>query len=220
MSNVLDIIGPVMIGPSSSHTAGAARLGRIARELLGCDAVRADITLYGSFAKTYRGHGTDRALAAGIMGMATDDVRLRDSLAIARERGLAISFREGEDATGHPNTALIELVGSAGEHVEMLGSSVGGGQVLVTSIDGLAVRVTGQRTTFVVLHRDAPGLIAAVTDVLAECGANICDFSLARERRGGEAVMTIEVEGEIDPRTCKRIRRLRDVTNAIELRAV
>ena len=208
MSNVLDIIGPVMIGPSSSHTAGACRLGRIARALLGTDAVRARITLYGSFAKTYRGHGTDRALVAGIMGLATDDDRLRDSLELARERGVDVSFLCEEGEGLHPNSALIELGAASGERVSVLGSSVGGGQVVVTRVDGMQVRITGLRTTFVVRHLDVPGLIAAVTDVLADCGANICDFSLARQARGGVAVMTIEVEGEIGPSVASRIEAL------------
>ena len=220
MSTVLDIIGPVMIGPSSSHTAGAARLGRVARLLLGEDAARARVTLYGSFAKTYRGHGTDRAIAAGVMGMATDDARLRDALDIARERGLDITFEPGELAGCHPNTALIDLTGAGGGRVRLLGSSVGGGAIRVTEIDGMAVNITGQRQTFVVLHRDVPGLIAAVTDVLAESGANICDFHLARVRKGGDAVMSIEVEGPVDARANKRIERLRDVTTSIMLQPV
>lgn len=218
MSNVLDIIGPVMIGPSSSHTAGAARLGRIALELLDEPAVRADIALFGSFAKTYRGHGTDRALVAGILGFAADDVRLRDSLAIAAEHGLAVSFttEDGEDV--HPNTARIALAGASGRRVEVLGSSVGGGAILITQIDGMAVHLTGQHATFIVLHRDVPGLIAAVTDVLADAGANICDFHLSRARRGGDAVMSIEVEGLQDEGLADRLARLDDVTGAIMLK--
>ena len=220
MSTVLDIIGPVMIGPSSSHTAGACRLGRVACLLLGESAARARITLYGSFAKTYRGHGTDRALVAGIMGMATDDARLREALAIARERGLAVAFETDAGEGLHPNTARIELTAASGAHVELLGSSVGGGAILVTEIDGMAVNITGQRFTFVVLHTDEPGLIAAVTDVLAESGANICDFRLARVRKGGDAVMSIEVEGNVDARANKRIQRLRGVTSSIVIEPV
>ena len=220
MSNVLDVIGPVMIGPSSSHTAGACRIGLVAHKLLGEDAVRARVTLFGSFAKTYRGHGTDRALAAGIMGMQTDDVRLRDALDIAREGGLDVTFEVSEEDAAHPNTAKVELTGVSGSTVELVGCSVGGGAIRVTEIDGMAVNITGQRTTFIVLHKDVPGIIAGVTDVLAEGGANICDFSLARVRKGGDAVMSIEVEGPVDPLTNKRIRRLRDVTTSIMLQPV
>ena len=208
MSNVLDVIGPVMIGPSSSHTAGACRLGRIARALLGAEPVRASVTLYGSFAKTYRGHGTDRALVAGILGLATDDGHLRESLELARERGVDVAFSTDEGDGLHPNTALIELSDASGGHVSVLGSSVGGGQVVVTRVDGMQVRITGLRTTFVVRHLDVPGLIASVTDVLADCGANICDFSLARQARGGVAVMTIEVEGSVGSAVRSRIEAL------------
>ena len=220
MSNVLDIIGPVMVGPSSSHTAGAARLGAIARALLCDEVTAANVTLYGSFAKTGRGHGTDRAIVAGVLGMATDDVRLRDSLAIARDRGVAVSFAEGEADGLHPNTALIELAGTDGAHVSMLGSSVGGGQVLVSRIDGMQVRLTGLRTTFVVRHVDAPGLIARVTEVLAGGGANICDFSLSRQERGGVAVMTIEVEGNVGAGAAARIEAIEGVERCIELAPV
>ena len=217
MANVLDIIGPVMVGPSSSHTAGAARLGGVARALLGAEATSARVTLYGSFAKTFRGHGTDRALAAGILGMPPDDPRLRDALSIAAERGVDILFEASDEEAAHPNSARIRLRSADGAFVDVTGCSVGGGQVLVTSVDGMAVRLTGARAAFVVKHRDAPGLIASVTDVLAECGANICDFSLSREKRGGVAVMTIEVEGDLDPRARKRVERLRDVVSCTVL---
>lgn len=225
MSSVLDIIGPVMIGPSSSHTAGAVRLGRVARALLGQDPVRATITLYGSFAKTYLGHGTDRALVAGIMGFATDDTNIRCALEMARDRGLEVTFKTSEatSANGtamHPNMARIALEGASQAHVEVVGASVGGGKILVTQIDGLSVHVSAQRLTFVVLHNDVPGLIAAVTDVLAEAGANICDFSLARERRGGNAVMTIECEGELKDGVVQKILALDDVSAAIMLMPV
>lgn len=220
MVGILDIIGPVMVGPSSSHTAGAARLGSIARALLGSEPREASITLYGSFAKTYRGHGTDRAIAAGILGMRPDDPRLRDSLELARERGVPITFETSSEDAGHPNSVRMRLRGRDNAEVDVRGCSVGGGQVLVTSIDGMAVRISGTRRAFVVKHRDAPGLIAAVTDVLADCGANICDFSLSRETRGGVAVMTIEVEGDVDERAEERIRRLRDVVSCTSLAPV
>lgn len=135
--NVFDIIGPVMIGPSSSHTAGAARLGRIARALLGQRPVRADILLHGSFAKTYRGHGTDKAIVAGVLGMAPDDARIRESLALAQMTGLAVSITPGEIDGAHPNTARIELWGEGGGRASMQGASVGGGNILVTQVNGL-----------------------------------------------------------------------------------
>ena len=132
--NVFDIIGPVMIGPSSSHTAGAVRLGRVAWKILGEDVAQADIQLAGSFAQTYRGHGTDKALIAGIMGMHSDDERIRRSLELARERGLAFSFREEDIPGAHPNTARISLVGEHGARAVVQGASVGGGNILITQI--------------------------------------------------------------------------------------
>lgn len=218
--NVFDIIGPVMIGPSSSHTAGAARLGRITRALLGCTPVRAEIELYGSFAKTYRGHGTDRALIAGIMGMETDDLRLKDAPVLAKEAGIAVTITEGERDGVHPNTAFLKLWDASGHQVSLLGSSIGGGNILVTQVNGMSVEVTGQKPTLIVLHRDTPGTIAAVTELLAGRGVNICNFRLSRERRGGEAVMSIEMDGISDPSLASEISRLPHIDSSTMLMPV
>ncbi len=192
--NVFDILGPVMIGPSSSHTAGAARIGRITLALLGAPAVRADILLHGSFAKTYRGHGTDKALIAGIMGMETDDERIRFAPELAQDAGLQVNISTGEIEGAHPNTARITLTDAEGRQVSLQGSSIGGGNILITQVNGMEVQITGQYPTLIVLHRDAPGTIAAVTEVVAETGANICSFRLSREAKGGDAVMNIELD--------------------------
>ena len=174
--NVFDIIGPVMIGPSSSHTAGAVRLGRVAWKILGERAVQARIRLSGSFAQTWRGHGTDKALIAGIMGMHSDDERIRRSLTLAGEEGLAYSFT-GEDIPGaHPNTARIHLKGENGAECVVQGASIGGGNILVTEINGMEVSFTGQYNTLMVLHHDKPGTIAAVTNFMAYSGTNIAPF--------------------------------------------
>ena len=218
--NVFDILGPVMIGPSSSHTAGAARIGRITLALLGAPAVKAHILLHGSFAKTYKGHGTDKALIAGIMGMATDDPRIRQAPELAKEQGLAVEIETGDIDGAHPNTAQITLEDAGGRSVCLLGSSVGGGNILVTEINGMEVAVTGQQTTLIVLHRDAPGTIASVTEVMAEAGANICNFRLSRQKRGGEAVMTIEVDGTFGPEINERIKTLDNVFSSIMLQPI
>ena len=206
--NVFDILGPVMIGPSSSHTAGAARLGRVALALLGEPAVKAHILLHGSFAKTYKGHGTDKALIAGIMGMTTDDTRIRNAPQIAKEHGLEIQIETRDIDGAHPNTAKIDLVGVNGAKVSMMGSSIGGGNILVNQVNGLDVALTGQYVTLIVLHRDTAGVIAAVTEVLSAAGVNICNFRLSRKTRGGQAVMTIELEGGFDPDLNQRIQAL------------
>ena len=192
--NVFDILGPVMIGPSSSHTAGAARIGLMARTLLGQAPVRAEILLHGSFAKTYKGHGTDRALVAGILGMKPDDERLRDALSIAREEGVAIAFTPTEFADSHPNTAEIHLTAADGSTASLRGASVGGGRIEVVQIDGMPVSLTGEYFTLIVIHKDAPGAIAEVTRILTHYSGNICHFDLSRKARGGEAIMTLSMD--------------------------
>ena len=218
--NVFDILGPVMIGPSSSHTAGAARIGRITLALLAAPAVKADIFLHGSFAKTYKGHGTDKALIAGIMGMSTDDSRIRRAPELAREQGLAVTITTGDIDGAHPNTARVALTDADGNRVSLLGSSIGGGNILVTEVNGMEVSITGQHTTLIVLHRDAPGTIAAVTEVMAEAGVNICNFRLSRQQKGGDAVMTIEIDGSFGPELNQKIKVLPNVFSSTMLQPI
>ena len=218
--NVFDILGPVMIGPSSSHTAGAARIGRITLALLGAPAVKADIFLHGSFAKTYKGHGTDKALIAGIMGMSTDDSRIRRAPELAREQGLAVTITTGDSDGAHPNTARVALTDADGNRVSLLGSSIGGGNILVTEVNGMEVSIMGQHTTLIVLHRDAPGTIAAVTEVMAEAGVNICNFRLSRQQKGGDAVMTIEIDGSFGPELNQKIKVLPNVFSSTMLQPI
>lgn len=218
--NVFDIVGPVMVGPSSSHTAGAARIGLVARALLGGEPVKADILLHGSFAKTWRGHGTDKALVAGILGLAPQDERLRESLTLAEAAGLAVALREGELENAHPNTALVTLTDAAGRTVSVQGASVGGGNILITRVNGMEVAVTGQYTALIVLHRDAPGTIAAVTEELGAHGVNICNFRLSRSEKGGAAVMTIEMDGSPEASLNDRVAELPNVVSSTMLRPV
>ncbi len=218
--NVFDIIGPVMIGPSSSHTAGAVRLGRVAWKILGERAVKANIQLSGSFAQTYRGHGTDKALIAGIMGMPTDDERIRHSLELARERGLEYHFTLCDIPNAHPNTARISLKGASGTSAVVQGASIGGGNILVTQINGMDVSFTGQYNTLLVLHYDKPGTIAAVTNFMAYSEVNIGNFRLSRPKKGGEAVMTIEVDGDVSDALISSLRILPNVINVVLIRAI
>lgn len=218
--NVFDIIGPVMIGPSSSHTAGAARLGYVAGKILGEPAVRAVIRLSGSFAQTFRGHGTDRALLAGILGLRPDDPRIRDSLELAGRQGLEFEFRCEAIPDAHPNTARITLTGAGGGTVTVQGASVGGGSILVSEINGMAVHVTGQSNTLVILHRDKPGTIAAVTNFVAYSSVNIGNFRLSRPQKGGEAVMTIEVDGDIPNTLVQNLSILPNIIHVVLIRAV
>ena len=218
--SVFDVIGPNMIGPSSSHTAGACVIAFLAHRMIAPPIVRADFTLYGSFAKTYRGHGTDKALIAGILGMKPDDARLRDSPALAKQSGLAVTIIPDHIEGAHPNTALVTLTAADGRCVSVQGASVGGGSILITKVNGMAVEITGQYATLIVLHRDAPGTIAAVTECLGSYGVNICNFRLAREQKGGTAVMTIETDGSIDRTLNEKIRALPNIIGSTRLEPV
>ena len=198
MLQVFDILGPIMIGPSSSHTAGAVRIGKYARSVLGKTPVKAVIRFSGSFAKTYKGHGTDKAVIAGILGMDTDDSRIRNSMQIATEEGLDFTFIEEDIDGAHPNTAEITLTDADGRSALIQGASIGGGNIVINKINDTEVSISGKSDTLVSPHDDVPGMIAVVTNILAEKGVNVHGFSLGRDRKGGIAVMTIEIDGNID----------------------
>ena len=196
MVSLLDIIGPVMVGPSSSHTAGACRIGLLARCLVGGTPQRARVELHGSFARTGEGHGTDKAIVGGLMGFRPDDERLRTALEIAEREGLDYRFEKttlGEDADTHPNTVRITLERGDRSAV-MTGSSLGAGRVLVTDIDGYPVEVTGNLHTIVLVAEDVKGSVARIAGVLAEHGLNIATLRLTRKERGGDAFMVIEID--------------------------
>ena len=206
--DVFDIIGPVMVGPSSSHTAGATRIGKIARNLLGEEPVEATIELHGSFAQTYRGHGTDRAIIGGLLGYDPDDLRIRESLDIARRVGLGYTIKKANLKDAHPNTARIRVKGSSGKAVVVTAASVGGGNVVVKDINGLEVEFTGRSYTIVIPHRDALGVVAAVTGLLSTNGINIGEMKVYRKRRGGDAIMVIEVDQEINKNVANQLNEL------------
>lgn len=194
MKGVFDIIGPIMIGPSSSHTAGAARLGLMARQILGEKAVKADILLHGSFAQTYKGHGTDKALLGGIMGFQPDDDRLRDALFIAQVTGLEYSFKTIDLPEAHPNTAIFNLTGESGRTATVQGMSVGGGNIRICRIGEYKVSLTGQYPSLIVVHQDKPGVINQITWILARYHINIGYMKVSRQNRGQEAMMIIETD--------------------------
>ena len=219
--NVFDIIGPVMIGPSSSHTAGAVRLGRVANKLInGRGLTRVEITLSGSFARTYRGHGTDRALLAGIMGYHSYSPEIRDALEIAQARGIDYAFLKRDIKGAHPNTTLIHYWTEDGDEGTVQGASIGGGNILVSRINGMDVRLSGENNTIIVMHQDKPGVIAAVTQVMhwQYADLNISSFYLSRESRGGNSIMTMEVDSLPPEDLMAKIREIDHVTNAILVR--
>ena len=199
MHGVFDIVGPIMIGPSSSHTAGAARLGKMARIILGEEPVEARIELHGSFAHTYKGHGTDKALVAGLLGFATDDERLRQALIIAGEKGLRVSFAAVDLGSVHPNTVAMNLTSQSGRSTRVVGASVGGGNILITEIDGYAVELTGSYHTMIAVQQDKPGIISLITHALAQEGVNIAYMRVSRQERGALALMIIEADDPISP---------------------
>lgn len=200
MINIFDMMGPVMVGPSSSHTAGAARIGNMGRTLLGEEVARADIGLYGSFAETGFGHGTDRALLAGLLGMKPDDLRIPNAYEEANRAGMAYSFRTVELRDAHPNTALLELTGKSGKKLTLQASSIGGGAIVVNKIDGIDVNFTGDFNTLIVRNQDESGSVAAITSILSQVHINVANMSVNRHRRGGDALMVIETDQHIKPR--------------------
>ena len=200
MINIFDMMGPVMVGPSSSHTAGAARIGNMGRTLLGEEVARADIGLYGSFAETGYGHGTDRALLAGLLGMKPDDLRIPNAYEEANRAGMAYSFRTVELRDAHPNTALLELTGKSGKKLTLQASSIGGGAIVVNKIDGIDVNFTGDFNTLIVRNQDESGSVAAITSILSQLHINVANMSVNRHRRGGDALMVIETDQHIKPR--------------------
>ena len=193
MINIFDMMGPVMVGPSSSHTAGAARIGNMGRTLLGEEVARADIGLYGSFAETGYGHGTDRALLAGLLGMKPDDLRIPNAYEEANRAGMAYSFRTVELRDAHPNTALLELTGKSGKKLTLQASSIGGGAIVVNKIDGIDVNFTGDFNTLIVRNQDESGSVAAITSILSQVHINVANMSVNRHRRGGDGSRSCSV---------------------------
>jgi L-serine dehydratase len=215
--SIFDVVGPVMIGPSSSHTAGAVRLGLLARAILGSEPVRARILLHGSFASTGRGHGTDLALVAGLLGMRIDDPGIRDARDEAIERGLEVLFEDADLGDWHPNTARFELEDSSARMLSVTGSSLGGAEVVVTRIDDFDVEITGELPTLVVTHSDRKGVIAGVTAALAEGGCNIATMSDSREKRGERALMLVQTDARVSGDVLAKVAAVHDVD---EVRAV
>ena len=216
--NIFDIIGPVMIGPSSSHTAGAVRLGRVVNKILdGKKPDEIEITLSGSFARTYKGHGTDRALLAGILGYHSWDAEIRDALDIAVEHGYNYRFVTRDLPNAHPNTAAIRWRLPDGDEGSVVGASVGGRNIRVDEVNGLRVDFNGDYSTILIIHLDRPGVIADVTQLMRVKYpyANIANFRLSRRVRGGESIMTIEIDGAASEGMAADLREVDNVMNAL-----
>ena len=210
-SSLFNILGPVMIGPSSSHTAGAARLGRAAYMMLGKPPRKVRFTLHGSFAETYRGHGTDRALVAGLLGMQPYDEGLRSSLEMAKSQGIEVEFVPGDLGEVHPNTVLIEMIDDQGKEHKMMGSSIGGGNVQILQVDSAKADFSGEYPVILTTHRDQVGALSHITQVLAEQGVNIVTLRLTREKRGDLAFAIIETDTLAEASALKAIEDLDEV---------
>jgi len=213
---VFDIIGPIMIGPSSSHTAGAAKIGRVARLLFGRQPKWAKVSFYGSFAQTYQGHGTDVAIIGGILDFDTFDERIPSSLSIAEEIGMNISFIEEKANVDHPNTARI-VIGDEVDQLELVGISIGGGKIEIIELNGFQLKLSGNHPALLILHQDRSGTIAAVANILAELSINIGHMEVARKEKGQMAMMTIEVDHNLDNDVLKRLMKLPNIIQATKI---
>ena len=215
--NLFDIIGPVMVGPSSSHTAGAVRIGNIARKLLGEEIKKAEIYFHGSFELTGKGHGTDRALLAGLMGMSVDDMRIPYSFMIAKEREIEYIFYGIDLGDAHPNSVKLCLTGVNGKEQQVIACSVGGGQIEIREINGLSVCFSGNYPTLIIRNQDIPGQVQQVTAFLAKENINIGTMQLYRSGRGKDAVMVIECDKEITKDIIPQLESLNGIVRAIYL---
>lgn len=209
--SIFEAVGPVMIGPSSSHTAGAARLARMAAELVGQPFTHVEFGLHGSFAKTYRGHGTDVALVAGVLRLREDDERLRDAFRLAAEQGLTYRFYETELSGMHENTVCMTFSMANGKIREVIGSSIGGGQIKICKIDGFPLEMSLNMTTMLVLHRDTKGMLYRITRSLADHEINIATMRLTRQEKGAMACCVIETDSDIPDEVIAELTGLRDV---------
>lgn len=215
--NIFDILGPVMVGPSSSHTAGAVRIGLMTRKLLGSQPVVARIFLHGSFAATGVGHGTDRALVAGLLGMQPDDGNIPHSFEIAKEKGMEFSFEHKNIRDAHPNTTIIEVENREGRMLTIQASSIGGGRIVINKLDNMEIHFSGEKPTLIIQSIDQKGCLAGVTKTLSDNEINIATMQLHREKRGGYAVMVIEMDQPITEASVEYLKKLNGVVKVTYL---
>lgn len=215
--DIFDIVGPVMVGPSSSHTAGAVRIGNVSRKLLGENVIKADIYFHGSFHLTGKGHGTDRAIVAGLMGLSVDDIRIPQSFEEAQKKGLEFVITGVDLGDVHPNSVKLIIEGKSGKTLEIIACSVGGGRIRICEIDNLTANFSGECPTLIVHNLDQPGHVTEVTSMLGHKGVNIATMQLYRDSRGGNAVMVIECDQEIPKESIKWLERLEGIVKVTYL---
>ena len=214
--SVFEIIGPVMVGPSSSHTAGAARIGLVARDLFGRQPAWAKIHLYGSFAETYKGHGTDMAIVGGLLGYDTFDERIRTSFEDAEKLGMSYEFIPEEEEADHPNTAKL-VIGDDEGMMELVGISIGGGTMEVVELNGFTLRLSGHFPALLVVHDDRSGVIANVSNAIAAQDMNIAHMQVGRKEKGKMALMVIEVDQVVNDELITELRKIPNVTQVSTL---
>lgn len=215
--DIFDIIGPVMVGPSSSHTAGAVRIGYISQKLMGEQIKEANILLYGSFLDTGKGHGTNKAIVAGLLGMQPDDMRIPHSMEIAEKKGIKVTFGKSTLKEAHPNSAQIILTGISGKQLEVVGESLGGSRINIAQIDEITTNFSGDYPTLVVHNQDQPGHVSEVTSMLAHKSVNIASMQLYRSNRGGNAVMVLECDQEIPREGIEWLKKVEGITKVTYL---
>lgn len=214
-NSLFEIIGPVMVGPSSSHTAGAVRLGNIARLINEAEPKKVLFYLFGSFAETYKGHGTDVALVGGILGMNTENPNIPNAMLIAQQKGIDFKFIPLSDEVEHPNTVQMIMYDDVNKRVSVTGSSIGGGSVKISMINDTQVNISSGISTILIEHQDTPGMISNVANVLSELNINISSMSVQRNAKGGDASMMIEVDDAVDLDAVNNIKKFKDIHKVI-----
>ncbi len=216
--SVFDVVGPNMIGPSSSHTAGAARLGKITSKIVGSPVKKVDFYLYGSFAETYKGHGTDKALIGGILGFDTEDARIRNSFDLAHKRGVEFNFIPAElEEDMHPNTVKIDMVLEDGSTATTMGASIGGGNIKLTQINGLDINYDGTKHTIILEVNKVSRAISYVTGLLADTNKNISMISMDDVDHDDSAFLTIQTSEGIDPHVIEELDKSEFITKMLVL---
>lgn len=216
--SVFDIVGPNMIGPSSSHTAGAARLGKIASKIAGKPVKEVKFLLHGSFAETYKGHGTDKALVGGILGFQPDDARIKNSFELASEQGVKFEFIKTDLGDNvHPNTVKMEMILEDGSKSNVMGASIGGGNIKLTEMDGLALDFNGSRAAVVLEIKDIPGAVSFVTGLLAHNNKNIATMSTNKPPKSQYTFVTIETDDQLETDLIDQLKKFEVVAKVVVL---
>ena len=215
--DLFDILGPITIGPSSSHTAGAVRIGLACRLLLGGEVKKAQVTFYGSFAETYKGHGTDKAVIGGLLGYNTDNEKIRESPLLAEFRGMNVEIDTAEEPKYHPNTVVIKAANAQQKQIKLRGASVGGGAIRLKEINGFEVDVSCSYDTLIIFHKDLPGVLADIAHILSSSGYNIGNLHLARARREGDVITVVETDVPVDKATVAQFKTVQSVSDVVSL---